>query len=140
MLKVYIASSWRNPIQPYVVRRIRTAGHAVYDFRNPKEGERGFQWESIDPSWRTWGPMQFVKGLEHPIARKSFGFDLAALSWADVTVLVMPCGNDAHLELGWAVGAGKRTAILLSVGGSELMYSMVDLLTDDLGEIVNWLG
>ena len=35
MKKVYVASSWRNPIQPAIVALLR--GHAldVYDFRNP---------------------------------------------------------------------------------------------------------
>lgn len=30
--------------------------------------------------------------------------------------MVLPCGKSAHLELGWAVGAGKRTIILLEEG------------------------
>ena len=29
--------------------------------------------------------------------------------WDDTFVLVLPCGRSAHLELGWAVGQGKRT-------------------------------
>lgn len=38
-MKVYVASSWRNKLQPDVVAIIRAAGHEVYDFRNPEEGE-----------------------------------------------------------------------------------------------------
>lgn len=47
------------------------------------------------------------------------------MKWADVCVLVMPCGRSAHLEAGWFVGAGKPTLILLENGEPELMYRMV---------------
>lgn len=32
-MKIYVASSWRNGRQPYVVDMLRERGHAVYDFR-----------------------------------------------------------------------------------------------------------
>ena len=48
------------------------------------------------------------------------------MEWADAFVLLMPCGRSAHLEAGWAIGAGKPTAILLSAGEPELMYKMAD--------------
>ena len=42
MAKIYVASSWRNQHYPEVVRRLREAGHEVYDFRNPPHGGAGF--------------------------------------------------------------------------------------------------
>ncbi len=61
---------------------------------------------------------------------------------ADTFVLVLPCGRSAHLELGWAVGAGKRTAILLDgpFVQPELMYKMVDHIAPDLHDLLGWLG
>ncbi len=35
MSDIYLASSWRNDLQPEVLLALRDAGHAVYDFRNP---------------------------------------------------------------------------------------------------------
>lgn len=45
------------------------------------------------------------------------------------------------LELGWAAGQGKDTAILLSQDGfePELMYRMVDLLATSIDELITWL-
>lgn len=41
--KVYVASSWRNLLQPGVVSALRSMGHWVYDFKNPSEGDKGFR-------------------------------------------------------------------------------------------------
>jgi hypothetical protein len=46
---------------------------------------------------------------------------------ADTFVFVLPWGKSVHLEPGWAVGAGKRKAILLQDRVErELTYKMVD--------------
>ena len=50
--------------------------------------------------------------LAHPIAVRGFGLDHAAMEWADATVMVLPCGKSAHLELGWACGRGKLAFVL----------------------------
>lgn len=138
-MKVYVASSWRNEHQPEVVAAIRAAGHEVYDFRNPSGRDHGFHWSEIDPNWKSWTADEFVTGLNHQLAENGFLKDMGALFECNACVLIMPCGRSAHLELGWAVGAGKETAILLSDGESELMYQMVDLLASDVSQVVEWL-
>ena len=127
-LRVYVASSWRNTEQPAVVGMLRDAGCDVYDFRNPEPGDTGFSWSKIDPDWQLWTTRAFREVLEHPIAKAGFAKDMRALEWCDLCVLVLPCGRSAHLELGWACGASKRTAVLLRPGEPELMYRMVDEL------------
>jgi hypothetical protein len=115
-MKIYVASSWRNPWQPGVVALLRNAGHDVYDFRQPVPGEDGFRWSEIDGDWQQWNPKRYRSALDHPVARHGFKRDMDALRSCDVCVLVLPCGNSAHLELGWACGAGKRTAVLFPYG------------------------
>lgn len=139
--RIYVASSWRCPTQPAVVQALRDAGHEVYDFRNPP-GKTGFGWSEIDPDWLDWTIDAYRDRLDHPRAVDGFGADFDAMQWADTFVLVLPCGRSAHLELGWAVGAGKRTSILLSQNGfePELMYRMVDHLGTSLPEVVAWVG
>lgn len=139
-MKVYVASSWRNKVQPYVVSRLVAAGHEVYDFRNPPGGDKGFHWHDIDPDWQNWSPELYRNSLSHPLAEQGYLVDHEGMQWADAFVLVMPCGRSAHLELGWAVGSGKKTAILLSDGEPELMYKMVDLVAIGSDEIIKWLG
>lgn len=147
-MKVYVASSWRNPRQIDVVAMFRQAGHEVYDYRHPNvEGpgaapDAGFGWEEIGGGWQTWTPRQFIEALEHPIAEEGFSADWSAMQWADAFVLVMPCGRSAHLEAGWAIGAGKPTAVSFEPGEpfeAELMYKMADLITDDSQVILAWL-
>ena len=66
--------------------------------------------------------------------------DFAAMQRADTFVLVLPCGKSAHLELGWAVGAGKRTAVLHEDPCEpELMYRMVDHLAPSMVSLLRWL-
>lgn len=123
-MKIYVASSWRNISQQNVVNRLRSNGHEVYDFRNPEPGNNGFHWSDIDPQWKQWSPSKFSSALLHPIAEKGFDLDFGAMKWADVCVLVLPCGRSGHLEAGWFVGAGKPLIILLADGEPELMYKM----------------
>lgn len=139
-MKIYVASSWRNERQPAVVSELRAAGHAVYDFRHPAPGCKGFAWADIDPMWQGWDAESFRRMLDHPVAKAGFTADWRAMQWADAVVLVLPCGRSAHLELGWAVGAGKQTVALLADGEPELMYRMVDLLAVDMHEVLEALS
>lgn len=140
--RIYVASSWRNMMQNGVVHTLRASGFEVYDFKNPREGDHGFAWSDIDPDWLGWSPEKYVELMEHPVACDGYASDFAAMEWADTFVLVLPCGRSAHLELGWAAGIGKRTAILLDEEGfePELMYKMVDYLAPSLFDLLGWLG
>jgi hypothetical protein len=135
-LRIYVASSWRNDIQPFVVEALRKAGHEVYDFKNPAPGNTGFKWGEIDTGWTTWRPETFRDALSHPIAKQGFGYDMAALADSEACVLVLPCGKSAHLEAGYAIGAGKPTIILLQNGDPELMYKMTPYICLSIPEVV----
>jgi hypothetical protein len=139
--RIYVASSWRNPVQPAVVEALRSDGHDVYDFRNPTEGNTGFSWHKIDPSVPA-GPAdlrlpadQIRTMLAHPEADDGFALDMGALKWCDTCVLVLPSGRSAHLEAGWATGAGKYTVVLLDEGEPDLMWKMCDALCVSLAEV-----
>jgi NTP pyrophosphatase (non-canonical NTP hydrolase) len=123
---IYVASSWRNPIQQEIVRVLRGAGHAVYDFRNPTPDNYGFSWSAVNPDWLKWTPEQFITELYsgHQAIEHGFAFDKNALDWADTCVLVLPCGRSAHLEAGYAAGQGKLTLFFLHPDKfePELMY------------------
>jgi len=140
MSKIYVASSWRNVIQPEVVNILRGAGHIVYDFRNPTPENTGFSWSQIDPEWLDWTPRLFAHALvTDPIAADGYAFDKDALEWCDTCVMVLPCGRSAHLEAGYACGQGKRVVFYLHPDKfePELMYLLGTALVTTASEMLN---
>lgn len=138
--RIYLASSWRNTRQPEIVTTLRGAGHEVYDFRNPAPGENGFAWSAIDHAWQAWNAEQQIAALDHPTARRGLSFDFCGMQWCDTLVMLQPCGRSAALELGWAVGAGKLTAVLMcDEQEPELMIRLADMLTTSTEELLSWL-
>ena len=135
-MKVYVASSWRNLRQPTVVAELKIAGHEVYDFRNPREGEHGFHWSEIDPKWKSWTPEAYRQALDNQLSVIWFASDMDALEWCDALVYVLSCGRSASLEAGWAAGAGKSTIALLADGEPDLMIKMLDHVCCTLDEVL----
>ena len=142
-MKIYVASSWRNEIQDVVVATLRQVGHEVYDFKHPSPDNKGFAWAEIDPEWKDWTASAYRKALEHSRAVEGFGLDMAALRWCEACVLVLPCGRSAHLELGWAAGAGKKTIAYappqLGRHEPELMYKKLDGICVSIHEVIEKL-
>lgn len=150
MAKIYVASSWRNVMQPEIVAALRHAGHEVYDFRNPPDAGRGeqigdrgsgsgFQWSEIDPAWKSWTAAQYRDALNHPIAIRGFSSAMAGLQWCDICLLVLPCGRSAHLEAGWCAHptSGKRLIVLTRDGEEpELMASMAAMICLSMDEVL----
>lgn len=129
-MKIYVASSWRNTVQPGLVARLREKGHEVYDFKNPNGAgpNTGFGWQQIDPNWRTWTPEQYRTALTHAIAQKGFESDERGMVRADACVLLLPSGRSAHVEFGWMVGRGQLGYVLLDqTFEPELMYLVTPL-------------
>ena len=139
-MKVYVASSWRNPHQQSVVSALRDDGHDVYDFRNPGDGSHGFHWTEIDPNWKSWTPARYCAGLGHQLAIDGFKRDMDTLRNCDAVVAVQPFGRSASLELGWACGAGKFTVLLLDSGEPELMVKMCNRICLSIEEVKNALA
>ncbi len=137
MAKIYVASSWRNAWQPEVVDALRAAGHEVFDFRHPWDKYEGFHWSEIDDKWQEWSVEQYRKGLEHPVAIEKYGHDYDAMKWADVCVLVLPCGRSAHTEAGWFAGAGRKVIAYIPVPQDpELMYKLFDGVVSSIDELL----
>lgn len=134
---IYVASSWLNQEITAVIQALRGVGHEVYDFRE----EDGFSWRDVDPAWQTWSPAVFREQLaSSSLAIRGFERDMVNLRAADALVLVLPCGRSAHLELGYAIGAGKPTVILLAPGEPELMYRAASRLCISIEEVLEYFN
>lgn len=137
MKRIYVASSWKNTIQPHVVSALRAAGHEVYDFKNPP-GLTGFKWQDVGAGSECKPTVpEYRAMLSHPRACQGFLADYRAMEWADACVLVLPCGRSAHLEAGWFTGRGKRTIILTRDGEEpELMALLAQHICGSIDEVL----
>ncbi len=127
MMRVYVASSWRNEAYPNVLEILRQAGHDVYDFRN----QGGSDWNPTEMK-----SDELFGFLNHPKVNSIFRTDMDALQECDAVVCVLPCGRSAHLELGYAIGAGKRTVLLWHDGDApDIMHKAVDAIVFNLADI-----
>ncbi len=134
-MKIYVASSWRNPVQQTVVAELRKDGHEVYDYKN---NPGVFRWEDIEENYLAWSynPSNFIKGLAHPLAQKGFDCDMNALIEAHAVVYVMPCGPSASMEFGYAVAANKLTIVYITaLKDPDLMIKMADFITTEMEDV-----
>ena len=106
---IYLIGSLRNPEIPIIANRIREAGHEVFD-----------DWFAAGPEaddkWRDYEQARghdYITALGGYAARHVFEFDRHHLARAESVVLALPAGKSGHLELGWALGQGKRGFVLL---------------------------
>ena len=147
--KVYVASSWKNNLQPYIVdtlKGLEFMGVEVYDFRNPCKGNHGFSsTQGLEMNYESnedWSFEDYRKSLDHPLCEEGFKLDFEAVTESEICVMVLPCGKSAHLEAGCFVGGNKRLIIYSPLGMGiefELMYKMADLITDNLTEILIYI-
>ena len=139
-MKIYVASSSWESRKGYlgIVDLLKMAGHEVYAYR---EQAAAFDWDQVDYAWRGWTMTRFRSMLKHPKVVAAFSHNFDALQWCDALVLLLPCGNDAHLEAGYIAGLGKPViALLAGEYKCGLMYSLLDTLCVDEDELLARLG
>lgn len=139
-MNIYVASSWRNNLQPGIVHTLRRLGHEVYDFKNPSPGNKGFAWSDIDPNWKNWTAEEYRAALQHQTAINGYALDIAALKACDACVLVLPSGRSASWEFGYAMGQGKKGVVVqFDSIEPELMYREATIVTT-MSELFNHFG
>lgn len=140
MKKIYVASSWRNLLQPAIVTMCRKCGFDTYDFKNPPGGGNGFNWRKIDPHWQSWNVEEYREALKHLIAKAGYKSDIDALRECDICILVLPSGRSASWEFGYAMAQGKRGIVVsLEKCEPELMYSEAEIVAN-MDELFDALG
>lgn len=145
-LRIYLASSWKNPFQEDILKRLRAKGFDVYDFKNPEPGDLGFSWKDLDAEPRPWTLDKSREVLSHTIAYDAFKLDYSALRDAEAVVLLLPCGNDAHMEAAWAAARGINVAVYCDAVVKfepSLMWKLLgptkDILLTDFAKLVKLL-
>ena len=131
---MYLIGSLRNEKVPEIANILRAEGHEVFD-----------QWYGAGPEaddcWQKYCKnkgMNFREALADHGAQHVYHFDRTFLTRSDTVVLVLPAGKSGHLELGWALGQGKRGYILLD-GEPErydVMYNFADGVFTNIGDLI----
>lgn len=129
MKRVYLIGSLRNREVPLLGNWLRDQGINVFDDWHAAGPEADDHWQAYE---RARG-RTYEQALAGAVAQNAFNFDKRHIDASTAAVLVMPAGKSAHLELGYAAGAGKATAILLVEEPErfDLMYNFANLVTRD---------
>jgi len=124
MKKIYLIGSLKNWKVIDIGKRLRKLGYEVFD-----------DWISPGPEaddfWRKFEKLRgstYKQALNNFAARHIFEFDYHHLNNSDIVILIMPAGKSGHLELGWALGKGKKGYVLFDKEPErwDLMYQFCD--------------
>ncbi len=137
---IYLIGSLRNAQVPIIAEQLREATHEVFDDWYAAGPEADDKWRDYE---RGRG-RSYPEALSGYAAGHVFDFDRLHLERADAVVLMLPAGRSGHLELGWAIGRGKRGYILLEPETPEfrydVMYKFADGVFYSVDELVNALA
>jgi hypothetical protein len=133
---IYVIGSLRNPEIPRIATRLRDHGHEVFDDWFAAGPEADDKWRDYERGrGRT-----YVEALRGHAAKHVFAFDRLHLARATTVVLVLPAGKSGHLELGWALGQGKRGYVLLDNPERwDVMYQFATGVVTSVDELMERL-
>ncbi len=134
--KLYLIGSLRNPKIPKIAKKIRELGFNVFDDWYAAGPEADDKWRDYEKArGRTY--KEALKGLA---ADHVYEFDLKHLDESDIAILYLPAGKSGHLELGYAIGKGKRAYILLDNPDRwDVMYLFADGVFHNFEELAEEL-
>lgn len=134
---IYLIGSLKNEAVPKVAEELRMCGFEVFDDWYSAGPEADDYWQA---HCRLRG-MGYAEALATPHADCVFEFDRRYLEAADTVVLVLPAGKSGHIELGWALGQGKRGFILFDGEPDryDVMYKFATGVAFSLDELIDLL-
>jgi len=109
MKKIYLIGSLRNPAIPEIGKVLREVGFEVFDDWYAAGPEADDYWQKYEQN----RGHTYAEALKGYAANHVYNFDKHHLDACDIAVLALPAGKSGHLELGYAIGAGKSGYILL---------------------------
>jgi nucleoside 2-deoxyribosyltransferase len=108
MAKIYLIGSLRNPRVTEVAKKLRTAGHEVFDDWMAAGPEADDYWQKYEQD----KGHNYKEALAGFSANHVYHYDKSHLDRNEMAVLVLPAGKSGHLELGYMIGSGKPGYIL----------------------------
>lgn len=141
-MRIYISASWKNRL---LVRKLaeilREYNHEVFDFTDPRcrkthETPPEMFPERFDPSRHI-----YRKYIDREEWRAVVNENREAIKWADLIILLLPCGIDATADWALGVGLGKRTVIVghPNKGERSEVHLWADAMLDSVDDLIPWL-
>ena len=132
--KLYLIGSLRNPLIPDLGNQIRELGYDVFDDWHAAGPEADDEWRRYEKE----RGRSYMDALGGYAARHVFDFDRHHLDEAQVGVLVLPAGKSGHLELGYLIGKGVPSLILLDKDYDrwDVMYRFASGVYDDPADLL----
>lgn len=127
-MNIYLASSWKNKeIVLQMAKLLRDEGYLVDAFCE-EDNRISFNWDELVNGMVEEGAdintLNAIDMMKQQRVQEAFKEDRKYLDWADIVVMLMPCGRSAHIEAGYMVGKGKKLYIIggFEKGEFETMY------------------
>lgn len=135
---IYLIGSMRNPRIPEIAIELRQHDYDVFDEWYCTGAQSDEKWQAYE---RQRG-RSYKHALAGAHAQDVFHFDKRHLEQADTVVLVMPAGRSGHLEIGWALGQGKRGIVLLDGEPDryDIMLNFATAICESVDELIKELA
>jgi len=126
-MNVYVAGSRKQKLICRMVgQRLRSCGHTAYVFCDIVE-------EASQLSTIIWNDekakyLTAQSALRNDLIQRICALNKEQLEKADIVILVLPSGNSAHIEAGYAKGKKKHVYVfgMLVNGEWDAMYGLFD--------------
>jgi hypothetical protein len=123
-----------------VAETLRSYGHEVDCFCDPRSGRYVFHWSEFfgpgvtkEEAERLRFNFDAKSFVDDARVKRAFQEDKQWLDWSEGVVLVVPSGRSAHLEAGYAIGQGKPVWVWgkFPKGEFDVMYLFAQALFRD---------
>ncbi|ATW26955.1 hypothetical protein [Candidatus Formimonas warabiya] len=141
-MRIYISASWKKRVLVReLAETLRAHNHEVFDFTDP-ECRRNHETppemfpEQFDPVKHIYS--QYLNRKEW---RNAVNENREAIKWADLIILLLPCGIDATADWALGIGMGKHSIIVgyPDKGDRSEVHLWADALLNSVEEVVPWL-
>lgn len=140
-MKAVICSSWkiRDRVRK-LAEGLRALGYEVYDFTDPKCRET----QEIPPERF---PNQFDPEIHRyneyicqPEWKAAVNENKKHIDEADLVILLLPCGNDAHADWAYGIGKGIRNVVIghPNKGERSPVHNWAQRIFDNEEQFLTW--
>ncbi len=142
-MNIYISSSWKNrDMVRKIAQDLHAMGHEVYDFTDPncrKSPEIPPEMfpEQYDPEKHVYSEY-----LCRPEWAEAVSENRKAIEWADLIILLLPCGIDATADWALGVGMGKKSVVVGRPlkGERSPVHLWANAMFDSIADVYKWIG